>query len=640
EPTTNSLLYLVPFPLTNTTTLKVKAFKAGFVDSGVIATTLVNSSALGHGTGLLGEYFSNQSKTFTNPPTPTLTRTDAVVNFDWGAGSPAPEISADNFTVRWTGSVQPLVSDTYTFYTMTDDGCRLWINNQQIINNWRARGASEQTGTFTMIGQQRYNIRLEYYETQGNAKASLSWANHSMEKAIIPQTQLYPALNSPPSVEMLAPTNGAVYTGQSLTFTASAACEFNLLDHVDFYTNGVFFGSAGNGSASQSNTLSLTATGLAPGNYSVKAIAVDLAGLAHTTASVNITIQSDNARYGLTNRMAVSPFLNMPPSLAGAMPPLLSLTGVFTNTANMTPTVGLIPYSVNVPQWTDYAVKTRYAAIPSHSAPYTPDQQIGFSPTGAWTFPDGSVFVQTFELATNDAYPDRRRRLETRLLVRGTNGAVYGVTYKWRPDDSDADLLAEGQYETVSVATATGTRTQNWYYPSKSDCFLCHTPATGLVLGLNTRQLNGNFSYASQTDNQLRTLNRLGVLNPALNEADIASYPRLSALNDTSASLEERFRSYLDVNCATCHRPGGSGVTTDARYETPLAKQNLINAPAARGNLGFDNAHIITPHDVIRSVLWQRMNTTNVLVKMPTLGHDQIDTNAVQLTAEWINSLR
>jgi uncharacterized repeat protein (TIGR03806 family) len=642
EPTTNSLTYTSPILLTNTTILKAKAFKAGFVDSGVRATTLVDSSAFGNGTGLMGAYFSNQSKTFTNPPTPTLTRTDAVVNFDWGTGSPAPGISADNFTVRWTGAVQPLVSDTYTFYTLADDGSRVWINNQLILNNWRGYTGQEQSGTSAMIGQQRYNIRMEYYENRGHAKASLSWANHSMAKTIVPQSQLYPERTPPPSVAILGPTNGAVYTGSSVTLSARAVSEFNVLDRVDFILSGISPDSVGNGSSSQSDTVSATATGLAPGDYSVKAVAVDLAGLAHTSAPVHFTMRSGNAPYGLTKRVAVAPFLNMPPSLVGAIPPLLSLTGVFTNTAAMMPAPGLIPYTVNVPMFADYAKETHYAAIPSHGAPYTPDQQIGFSPTGAWTFPSGSVFVQTFELATNEAYPDRLRRLETRLLVRGTNGFVYGITYKWRPDNSDADLLTEGLYETVPVATATGTRTQRWFYPSKSDCFICHTLASGPVIGLNTRQFNGNFAYgsAAQTDNQLRTWNHLGILNPAINEIDIASYPHLSAMNDASASLEERFRSYIDVNCATCHHPGGSGVTTDTRYETPLAKQNLINAPAARGNLGFGNARIVTPHDVIRSVLWQRMNTTNVLVKMPSLAHDQIDTNAVKLTADWINSLR
>jgi hypothetical protein len=158
---------------------------------------------------------------------------------------------------------------------------------------------------------------------------------------------------------------------------------------------------------------------------------------------------------------------------------------------------------------------------------------------------------------------------------------------------------------------------------------------------MNTRQLNGNFSYpaTARTDNQLRALNRIGVLNPAINEGDISNFARLSALTNTSASLEEKFRSYLDVNCAACHRPGGAGVTMDARYDTPLANQKLINVVPARGTVGFENARIITPHDPNRSVILARMNTTNVLFKMPQVGRNLIDTNAVEMTTQWINSL-
>jgi len=111
-----------------------QAVKAGFVDSPLTATTFLNSSAIGTGTGLVGAYYSNQAKTFNNPA--TLTRTDATVNFNWGTGSPAAGISVDTFTVRWTGAVQPPISDTYTFYATTDDGVRLWINNQLVIDNW------------------------------------------------------------------------------------------------------------------------------------------------------------------------------------------------------------------------------------------------------------------------------------------------------------------------------------------------------------------------------------------------------------------------------------------------------------------------------------------------------------------------
>src|SRR5205085_7037496 len=108
---------------------------------------------------------------------------------------------------------------------------------------------------------------------------------------------------------------------------------FNTLDRVDFYTNNVLLGSLGNGSAGQSNVLALTAMGLAAGNYSLKAVAWDLTGLASTSAPVRITVDAGSGLpYGLTNRVATSPFLNLPPNSGGAVPPLLSLTGVFTNT--------------------------------------------------------------------------------------------------------------------------------------------------------------------------------------------------------------------------------------------------------------------------------------------------------------------
>ena len=250
------------------------------------------------------------------------------------------------------------------------------------------------------------------------------------------------------------------------------------------------------------------------------------------------------------------------------------------------------------------------------------------------------MFVKTFQLNTDTSNTNVLHRLETRLLVRDINGAVYGVTYKWRPDNSDADLLSSSLYENIAITNAGGVSTQTWYYPSPSDCLQCHTAVANYVFGLNTRQLNGSLTYPATgvTDNQIRTLNRLGLFNPAFDESGITNLEALSAPANTNASFQDRARSYLEANCAQCHQPGGTGITFDARYDTPLAGQHLTNYPASY-SLGFDHARILAARDVWRSMIWQRMNTTNSTIKMPPLARALIDTNGLAVMAGWINSL-
>jgi glucose/arabinose dehydrogenase len=145
-----------------------------------------SSPPAGTGTGLRAQYYDNID--FTNP---RVSRIDETVNFNWGSGSPDPQIGSDTFSAVWSGQVQPLYSETYTFFTNSDDGVRLFVNGQQIINNFTDHAVTEDRGTITLVAGQKYDIRMEYYERGGLATAQLGWFSTSQARQIIPKSQLF-----------------------------------------------------------------------------------------------------------------------------------------------------------------------------------------------------------------------------------------------------------------------------------------------------------------------------------------------------------------------------------------------------------------------------------------------------------------
>ncbi len=135
----------------------------------------------------------------------------------------------------------------------------------------------------------------------------------------------------------------------------------------------------------------------------------------------------------------------------------------------------------------------------------------------------------------------------------------------------------------------------------------------------------------------MRRWNRLGLFSPTLNDKDIASYVTLAQATDASRSLQDRARSWLDVNCAQCHRPGGTVANFDARYQTPLADQQLIDGPVLI-NQGIDRPRVVSPHDPWRSLIIRRIDT-NDDTRMPPIARHTIDHKGVALIREWISSL-
>ncbi len=331
--------------------------------------------------------------------------------------------------------------------------------------------------------------------------------------------------------------------------------------------------------------------------------------------------------YGLDSRDPIGPYLNnaMPPT-NGAFPALLSATGAFSNLSTLTPSTGVIPFTVNSPLWSDAAIKTRWVAVPNDGPPYTSAEQMAFVPVGEWGFPNGTVFVKHFELVVNEM-TGAKKRLETRLLVRRENGGVYGVTYKWRPDHSEADLLPGALDEDIAITTSSGgQRIQRWSYPSRAQCLECHNSQANFVLGVKTHQMNGDFTYpqTGRTDNQLRTFAHIGLLDPAPSEAEIPTFLKSVPVSHPTTPVQHRMRSWIDANCSQCHRPGGQGPGFDARFYTPLENQDLMGT-------------YVRFRDIEGSPLHQRDNALDE-TKMPPLAKNMVDETAMAVLRQWIAS--
>ena len=140
------------------------------------------------GTGLSGTYFDNADLT-----NQKLVRTDSTLNFNWGTGSPGSGIAADTFSARWTGRLLAKTTEAYTLTTQSDDGIRVWLNGNLIINNWTNHAAAYNSATVNLSQGQFYTIKVEYYENSGSAVAKLFWSTPTMAQVIIPASQLFPS---------------------------------------------------------------------------------------------------------------------------------------------------------------------------------------------------------------------------------------------------------------------------------------------------------------------------------------------------------------------------------------------------------------------------------------------------------------
>lgn len=322
-------------------------------------------------------------------------------------------------------------------------------------------------------------------------------------------------------------------------------------------------------------------------------------------------------------------------AMAKPFPRKLSQTGLYTDTARGVLAPGVMPYSVNSPLWSDDAHKERFIAIPGNG-------KIQHDKHSGWEFPEGTVLVKTFALDLVEGDPSSRRRLETRIEhLEQHHWRNY--TYVWNEAQTDADLLEnpKGSDLTLNVRQRDGRmREQTWHFPGRAECTLCHTMPMNYVLGPTTRQMNREHDYGNGVvANQIEVLNRLGMLQKPLKDGKANGLMKLVDPKDSSASLDERARSYLHANCSHCHTKWGGGnayfwLTSDL----PLDKTATLGTAPQHGDLHVPGAKVIDPGHPERSLIALRMAILGP-ERMPRIASSVVDQEAVKLISDWIRAL-
>ena len=190
--------------------------------------------------------------------------------------------------------------------------------------------------------------------------------------------------------------------------------------------------------------------------------------------------------------------------------------------------------------------------------------------------------------------------------------------------------------ETFTMRDGDQTFEQTWRYPSRSECLACHNPASGQSLAFHTAQLNRDIIKSGNNVSQLEWLDKMGYFEGTPGEEQ--TLPAMVSVDDPSASLTHRFKSYLSANCSQCHRPGGEALGSwDARFETPLLESGLLNGELVRAE-GAEDHRVIVPADLDHSELFQRISKPDAK-RMPPVGSHVLDEDGIELMRAWIESL-
>ena len=309
------------------------------------------------------------------------------------------------------------------------------------------------------------------------------------------------------------------------------------------------------------------------------------------------------------------------------------------------PALNVVPYEPASSLFTDYAKKKRFVWMPPNTkATYNSDNTV-------LELPVGSVLIKTFYY--ENVQPDNTTRvLETRLMIRKSTGWIF-AEYIWNPDQTEANLdLSGSTLPIISWKDENNViKSVNYKFPNQVQCIICHKNTTnGIVshtpIGIKPQNLNTNYTFSTETKNQLSKwieLNNLNNFSLPSQENSTVNY------KDITKSIESRARSYVDINCAHCHQTDKFCEYRPMRFafsETApnklSGKTNMgvcVNTFDVQGSTLSNYTKIVSGRNINQSMMYFRMNTTDETYRMPLHGRTIIHTEGVALIKQWINSL-
>ena len=310
----------------------------------------------------------------------------------------------------------------------------------------------------------------------------------------------------------------------------------------------------------------------------------------------------------------------------------LSAYGLFASSTDPTtnPNDTGMPYDLNTDLFTDYASKYRFVFIPCDSvAAYTEHE--------AFVFPVGTVIAKSFAMPADTAVRGLANEtlIETRLLIRRAAGWV-ALPYTWLADGSDAVLDTLGSSKPMSVVHRGTARSFSYGIPGRQQCLACHSLDGALApIGPKARNLNRVFDYGTVSENQLAHWQAAGRLRGV--PADLAAIVTMPVFDDatdlttlTGEAERNRYaKAYLDINCAHCHRPGGSYGPRTPYFEFWRG----IDPAVADDDHGI--CRVVQPGNAAGSGLHTMMR----IRRMPKLGTSLVHQEGLALIADWITNM-